>query len=151
MARLEHLPDEILLLICSYLKQTDVLYAFENLNVRLHRTIKHYRRSITLFDDELSPMHYKHMYLWLSHMKGGLDVESLALNKYYLVFSECLNIMEIFPNVRRLILSHFGFSSDFMHRLFRRNILTRILRLPCLCELRTEPPRNEEEMVHLSS
>ena len=43
---LEHLPDEILLLICRYLSQRRIILAFFGLNNRLNRTISQYYRSL---------------------------------------------------------------------------------------------------------
>ena len=43
---LEEFPDEILLIICSYLRPYDILKSFNDLNSRLNRTINVYRENI---------------------------------------------------------------------------------------------------------
>jgi hypothetical protein len=45
---LEMLPDEIILTVCSYLRQLDILQAFNDLNIRLNCTISHYRKHMDL-------------------------------------------------------------------------------------------------------
>ena len=45
---LEHLPDEILLIICKYLSQYEIITAFFGLNNRLNRTISQYLQSLVL-------------------------------------------------------------------------------------------------------
>ena len=48
MTTFEDLPDEILLLICRYLSQLDILDSFSNLNKRYTKTITFYRENIFL-------------------------------------------------------------------------------------------------------
>jgi hypothetical protein len=42
----EHLPDEILLIICQYLSQYHIIWAFFNLNNRLNCTISQFCQSL---------------------------------------------------------------------------------------------------------
>ncbi len=48
---LEYLPDEILLIICQYLNQYDIIRAFFGLNYRLNCTISQFIQSLIVFDD----------------------------------------------------------------------------------------------------
>jgi hypothetical protein len=45
---LEMLSDEVILIICSYLSQSDILQAFNDLNYRLNCTISDYRKHMDL-------------------------------------------------------------------------------------------------------
>jgi hypothetical protein len=49
---LEYLPDEILLIICQYLSQEQIIFAFFNLNYRLNCTISQFLQSLVILDDE---------------------------------------------------------------------------------------------------
>jgi hypothetical protein len=55
---LEYLPDEILLIICQYLSQYEIIHAFFGLNYRLNCTISQFARSLvfeeTFFNDRRS-------------------------------------------------------------------------------------------------
>jgi hypothetical protein len=48
---LEYLPDEILLIICQYLSQGQIISAFLNLNHRLNCTISQFLQSLIILDD----------------------------------------------------------------------------------------------------
>jgi hypothetical protein len=48
---LEYLPDEILLIVCRYLSQYDIIQAFFGLNNRLNCTISQFCHSLVVFDE----------------------------------------------------------------------------------------------------
>jgi hypothetical protein len=48
---LEYLPDEVLLIICQYLSQHQIIFAFFNLNHRLNCTISQFLQSLVILDD----------------------------------------------------------------------------------------------------
>lgn len=51
-ALLEYLPDEILLVVCGYLSQKQILRAFCGLNSRLNCTISQFLQSLLIVDDK---------------------------------------------------------------------------------------------------
>lgn len=84
----EDLPDEILLIICRYLSQVDILDSLLNLNQRLNRTITNYREKIFL-----SHLSYNDFY----HLIND-HLPNLAFNVNYLYINNCsmLNVGKIF-------------------------------------------------------
>jgi hypothetical protein len=75
---LEMLPDELLLLICSYLSAFDVLQAFNDLNVRLNGAISEYRNHIDLTRVRYGQFNQYCDMLLRSSL--GLQVQSLKLS-----------------------------------------------------------------------
>jgi hypothetical protein len=49
---LEQLPDEILLIVCQYLSQYQIIKSFLGLNYRLNCTISHFLQSLVLSRDD---------------------------------------------------------------------------------------------------
>ncbi|CAF0932756.1 unnamed protein product [Adineta steineri] len=84
----EDLPDEILLSICSYLSQVNILDSLLNLNKRLNKTIISYRERIFL-----SHLSYKDFY----HLMNDY-LPHLSPNVHYLYINNCgmLNTGKIF-------------------------------------------------------
>ena len=86
----EKLPDEILLLICGYLSQVDILDSFLNLNERLNKTIASYRQKI----------YFSHLSFNEFHHLINDHLVNLAPNIYYLYINNCsmINAGKIFEN-----------------------------------------------------
>jgi len=84
----ENLPDEILLLICGYLSQINILDSLLNLNKRLNKTIAFYRQKIFLSHLSFNEFH---------HLLNNYLV-NLAPNVYHLYInnSSMLNAGKIF-------------------------------------------------------
>ena len=49
---LEHLPDEVLLIICQYLSQEHIILGFLDLNYRLNCTISQFLQSLVVLEDQ---------------------------------------------------------------------------------------------------
>ena len=84
----EQLPDELLLIICSYLTPIEILKSFNDLNVRLNCTIRQYRRHV-----DFRSLNLREFYLFskLIRHSFGRDVRSLILSNGV-------------PSVRQLVL-----------------------------------------------
>lgn len=63
VSRLEHLPDEILLEVCLYLRPYDVINSFGQLNRRLEQTVSQYRR-----DADLHHLTLEQFHRWCRHL-----------------------------------------------------------------------------------
>lgn len=99
----EILPDELLLMVCSYLNNIDILQAFYNLNHRLNSTISDYIKKIDLIQVSYSQFNkYCHM---LTETNLGLQLKSLSLSNDESVLHQLI-LLKKFPisNVRRYIL-----------------------------------------------
>jgi len=88
--RLEYLPDEILLIICQYLSQAEIIHAFLGLNYRLNCTISHYTKLLIINCEQtrkLLPIigHYLNS-LTIKQMNLSSDEICLALNIQELTF-----------------------------------------------------------------
>jgi hypothetical protein len=79
---LEILPDELLLLICSYLTEFDVLQAFNDLNLRLNYTISGYRKHMNL--TRVRYGQFSRCCDMLRQSSLGSQVQSLTLSNYQL-------------------------------------------------------------------
>jgi len=115
MMSLEIFPDELLLLICSYLSAFDVRRAFNDLNVRLNCTIINYRRHMDL--TRVKYDQFNQCCEMLLRSNFGLQVRSLNLsNKNPVVgqlalFAEQVWLLnEKLPNLERLTV--FVFKND---------------------------------------
>lgn len=86
----EVLPDEILLLICEYLCQYEIIIAFFNLNFRLNCTISAYIRTLIVSEDydkyifelirtEIQSLTVKNNKLTSNEIRMGLNIEELNL------------------------------------------------------------------------
>lgn len=86
----EDLPDEIILSVCRYLSQVNILDSFLNLNIRLNRTISSYREQIYL--SHLT----KHEFNRILHYY----LPFLSLNVHYLYINTCsmINVGKFFEN-----------------------------------------------------
>lgn len=73
----ESLPDELLLQICSYLRSSDVLYSFFDLNTRINTTIEGYCHYINLLAPAYKPFHHVISYVL---PRIGTLVRSFVLN-----------------------------------------------------------------------
>ncbi|CAF0864912.1 unnamed protein product [Rotaria sordida] len=84
----EDLPDEIILVICRYLSQVNILDSLLNLNNRLNKTISSYREQIFL-----SHLSYQDFYHLINK-----HLPYLAENVYYLCINNCsmLNTGKVF-------------------------------------------------------
>ncbi|CAF3133791.1 unnamed protein product [Rotaria sp. Silwood2] len=84
----EDLPDEILLFMCRYLSQVNILDSLLNLNNRINKTISSYREKIFL-----SHLSYKDFYHLINK-----HLPYLSANVYYLYINNCsmLNAGKLF-------------------------------------------------------
>ncbi|CAF4205162.1 unnamed protein product, partial [Rotaria sp. Silwood2] len=84
----EDLPDEILLFMCRYLSQVNILDSLLNLNNRINKTISSYREKIFL-----SHLSYKDFYHLINK-----HLPYLSANVYYLYINNCsmLNAGKVF-------------------------------------------------------
>ena len=106
----EILPDELLLIICSYLNGIDVLRAFYDLNTRLNSTINYYAKQMNLSRIRYSQFNqYCNM---LIQTNLGLQLRSLSLsnnrmtsNRIMLSTEQVWPLNEKLPNLECLALS----------------------------------------------
>jgi len=106
----EILPDELLLIICSYLNGIDVLRAFYDLNTRLNSTINYYAKQMNLSRIRYSQFNqYCNM---LIQTNLGLQLKSLSLsnnrmtsNRIMLFTEQVWPLNEKLPNLECLALS----------------------------------------------
>lgn len=108
----EMLPDEIILSICQYLREADVLYSFYNLNSRLNVTITGYCRHVNLMS-----VSYKQFEYAVSRVlpKIGNMVRTFVLNGNWetiidnklstVIFDLPLSLL--FPQLQKLIIKWF--------------------------------------------
>lgn len=108
----EMLPDEIILHVCNYLRGTDVLYTFFDLNTRLNITIEGYCRYVNLLAPAYKPFHHvaAHVLPRMGHFVRSFVLNGnwktvLPVNILAVLFSSQLSI--IFPQLQRLILKWF--------------------------------------------
>jgi hypothetical protein len=105
---LETLPDELLLLISSYLSAFDVLQSFNDLNTRLNTTINAYRRHIDL--SRVRYGQFNHYCRMLNQSSFGSGVHSLILSNLTIpcqiefFIERVWPIDEKLPNLERLAL-----------------------------------------------
>lgn len=108
----EMLPDEMILKIYSYLRGSDVLYAFYNLNARLNCTITNYCRDMNL----MAVPHQQFDYVICRILpKIGFSTQSFVLNgnwetimsttAFTLLFTSSISSM--FSQLRKLVLKLF--------------------------------------------
>lgn len=107
----EQLPDELLLMICSYLTPYEILKSFNDLNHRLNCTIRQYRRDLDFRSLTLRQFHS--FCKFLRHSFGD-DVRSLILSngvpsvRQLVLFRKQIEPFEqVLPNLERLtIIDH---------------------------------------------
>jgi len=110
----EILPDELLLIICSYLNGIDVLRAFYDLNTRLNSTINYYAKQMNLSRIRYSQFNqYCNM---LIQTNLGLQLKSLSLsnnrmtsNRIMLFTEQVWPLNEKLPNLECLALSEIDY------------------------------------------
>ncbi|CAF3466678.1 unnamed protein product [Rotaria sp. Silwood1] len=106
------LPDEIILSICQYLREADVLYSFYNLNTRLNITITGYCRYVNLMAVSYKQFEYAVSYVL---PQIGSFVRTFVLNGNWetiinknlssILFISRLSLL--FPQLERLIIKWF--------------------------------------------
>lgn len=92
---LETLPDELLLLVSSYLSAFDVLQSFYDLNTRLNTTISAYRRHIDL--GRVRYGQFNHYCRMLNQSSFGFGVHSLVLSNSMIPCQIKLFIERVWP------------------------------------------------------
>ncbi|CAF2386352.1 unnamed protein product [Rotaria sp. Silwood2] len=113
LSKLEHLPDEILLKICVYLKPFDIINSFGQLNSRLERTICQYRR-----DADLHHLTFSQFQRWSNHLLlyTAESIVNLVVSNwnspgqiyYFNQLTKNYNSLhELFPNIKQLRLIDF--------------------------------------------
>jgi hypothetical protein len=107
---LEILPDELLLIICSYLNAYDVLQAFNDLNSRLNNTISDYRTKINLTRMTMTYLQFNQYCHMLLRPSLGLQIRSLVLSndrnsidQITLFTQRVWPLHEKLPNLERLV------------------------------------------------
>ncbi|CAM4918709.1 unnamed protein product [Rotaria socialis] len=111
-ASFELFPDEIILCVCQYLREADVLYSLYNLNSRLNTTITGYCRHLNLM-----AVSYKQFEYAVFHVlpQIGSIVRTFVLNGNWetIINNELSSILFVshlsllFPNLQRLIVKWF--------------------------------------------
>jgi hypothetical protein len=104
----EQLPDEILLIICSYLSSYHTIKAFNDLNSRLNCTISQYRQNIDLRCLNLRQFYY---FCKMIRSSFGPKVRSIILSntapsvRQLILFRKQIEpFLQNLPNLERLIL-----------------------------------------------
>ncbi|UJR32407.1 hypothetical protein I4U23_019869 [Adineta vaga] len=111
---LETLPDEILLEICLYLLNVDILSSFFNLNSRMRRMISQYYRDVSLHKASIT----QSSFLCQNVLPQiGSRIQSLVLDRCYSVMQHELfmkhfsnNMSIIFPCLKKISLVGFQYS-----------------------------------------
>jgi len=104
----EDLPDELLLIICSYLSPYHILKAFNDLNTRLNCTINQYRQNIDLRNLNLRQFYF---FCKMIRFSFGTKVHSIILSnsapsvrQLNLFRKQIESFGDILINLKRLIL-----------------------------------------------
>ncbi|CAF1136777.1 unnamed protein product [Adineta ricciae] len=111
---LETLPDEVLLEVCEYLLNVDILYSFFDLNSRMRRMISQYYDSISLHKASI----VQSSYLCQTVLPQiGSCIQSLVVDRCYSVMQHELFIKHfsermsrVFPSLKRISLVGFQYS-----------------------------------------
>jgi hypothetical protein len=85
---LEMLPDEVILIVCSYLSQFDILQALNDLNYRLNCTISDYRKHLHL--TKISIDQFNSVCQMLLQSSLGMTMRSIVLSNEKLVLKQLL-------------------------------------------------------------
>ena len=104
----EHLPDELLLIICSYLKPYHIIKCFNDLNSRLNSTIAQYRQNVDFRELNFREFNYLCKTIRSSF---GEQIRSIILSnaapsvRQLIYFRKQISSFEtILPNLERLTL-----------------------------------------------
>jgi hypothetical protein len=104
----EQLPDELLLIICSYLSPYHIIKAFNDLNSRLNSTISEYRQNVDFRDLNLRQFYF---FCKMIRYSFGDKVRSITLSnaapsvRQLILFRKQIEqFTQILPNLERLIL-----------------------------------------------
>ncbi|CAF1562393.1 unnamed protein product, partial [Didymodactylos carnosus] len=103
----EHLPDETLLDLFSYLKPCQVIQIFFDLNYRLNRTLASYRRDVRLA--KLSLHEFEHVYCGQILPQFYSTIRTLRLNNQYTLGLLCKEFEKIFKLDYFICLKHLSF------------------------------------------
>ncbi|CAF1211884.1 unnamed protein product [Adineta steineri] len=104
----EQLPDELLLIICSYLSSFHIIKAFNDLNYRLNCTINQYRQNI-----DLRGLNLRQFYFFCKMIRSsfGNKVNSIILSnaapsvRQLTLFRKQIEpFIQLLPNLQRLTL-----------------------------------------------
>ena len=138
----EQLPDELLLMICSYLSSYDILKSFNDLNYRLNCTISQFRQNLDLRSLNLRQFN---RYCKLIRFSFGNQIRSLILSnavpsvRQLVLFRRQIEPFEqILLNLERLtLIDHYDDELDLY--------LPLINQLYCLKELKINFIKNRNE------
>ncbi|CAF1108625.1 unnamed protein product [Adineta ricciae] len=104
----EQLPDEILLIVCSYLSSFHITKAFNDLNYRLNCTINQYRQHLDLRGLDLRQFYF---FCKMLRVSFGKQVRSITLSnaapsvRQLTLFRKQIEpFVHLLPNLERLIL-----------------------------------------------
>ncbi|CAF1143122.1 unnamed protein product [Didymodactylos carnosus] len=108
MGRLEELPNELLLVIFSYLSSIEIIYSFVNLNNRYSQILSLYSIDLDLSSINIENLNY---YCQKIIPAVGAYVHSLTLNnklseKYLEIILKANQIDYVFPNLEKFTLPH---------------------------------------------
>jgi hypothetical protein len=95
---LEHLPDEILLIICNYLSQYEIITALFGLNNRLNCTISQFLQSLVLSTENNSNLNRSRQLLSMI----GLYIQSLTIKYIHLSSAD----ISLASNIQELTFMH---------------------------------------------
>jgi hypothetical protein len=104
----EQLPDELLLIICSYLTPYHIIQSFNNLNSRLNRTINYYRENLDFRELNFREFNF---FCKLIRTNFGKQIRSIILSngapsvRQLIYFrKEIFSLDNLLPNLERLTL-----------------------------------------------
>ncbi|CAF1008917.1 unnamed protein product [Adineta steineri] len=113
LSRLEQLPDEILLDICTYLRPFDVINSFGRLNNRLELTISQYRRDADLHHLTLNQFQRwsNHLLYYTADSIVNLVVSNWNSPGQIYLFNQLMknyhSLNQLLPNIKQLRLIDF--------------------------------------------
>ncbi|CAF1534623.1 unnamed protein product [Didymodactylos carnosus] len=100
---LEQLPDELLLIICSYLNQYEILLAFTGLNNRFDQTIREFMQKIDINDILFNEFvtYYKVIFPSIGTHVLSLTISNVRMVEILLLNAQ-INFVKLFSNLKYL-------------------------------------------------
>lgn len=107
LSNFEMLPDEMILYVCQYLRNAEILYSFFNLNTRLNSTITDYYRRVNLKNVTYKQFNFVTMKIipeigsFIESFVFNGPWESIMFKSPNSIFSKA-KLSSIFPQLRRM-------------------------------------------------